>query len=525
MKIKQIILKDFKRFDSLNIELGDHPKKIVALVGPNGCGKSSVFDAFVEKIRDHRRTKDNPGASYYSKKYYSVDSEQRNEAYNKNNAITIIKDDNTRTFGKKSFYFRSPYRYTSKLNIENVRSLPDVSDDNESPGSSSSIDSRLQQNYERLIGNFFRDVYNKSITGSEWVEKNVKKINDILKKVLDINISYLGDPTRNKAQLYFEKESSKDFPYENLSSGEKEVVDIIIDLLIKSEEFNETIYCIDEPELHLNTKIQRKLLIEIEKIIPDSCQLWVATHSIGFLRALQVELRNQSCILDFSQEDYFNGEKKIYPIKTTRKNWKRIFETALEDLTGLLAPEIIVYCEGRKEPNNNGSEQGFDAIVYNQIFSEEYPDVLFVSSGGNTELDKNSEIALKILSKAFDEVKIILLKDRDINSDGCETSDIQRQAWLGEDFNSRRMLERREIENYLIDFEMISKVYSIIKKEDYEKIVQDIKNQNVKDKTNEIMQLCGMSHISKEDFLKNLASVVTRDTKVYKALKKVIFNT
>lgn len=522
MKIKQIKLKDFKRFDNLNIELGDQPKKIIALVGPNGCGKSSIFDAFVEKIRDYKGTKDNPGEFYYSKKYYSINPDERKEKYSKSNSILILKDDNTSNFDKKSFYFRSPYRYTSKLNIQNVKSLPDVIDDNESPGSSSSIDSRLQQNYERLIGNFFHEVYGQSITGSEWVEKNVKKINDILEQILEIKISYLGDPTRNKAQLYFEKDSSKDFPYENLSSGEKEVVDIIIDLLIKSDEFNETVYCIDEPELHLNTKIQRKLLVVMEKIIPDNCQLWVATHSIGFLRALQSDLKDKCSILDFSQEDYFNGEKNIYPIKTTRNNWKRIFETALEDLTGLISPEVIIYCEGKKEPDKNGEEQGLDAEIYNEIFSEECSEFLFVSSGGNTELDKNSEIALKILNKAFNGVRVVLLKDRDINGDGTETSSDQRLEWLKVNENARRMLDRREIENYLYDFEVISKAYPIVTFEIYAGLITDIKNQNVKDITGQIMSLCSVNNISKDNFKKNLATFITVDTQIYKELKSVI---
>ncbi|MBI1818946.1 MAG: AAA family ATPase [Nitrospirae bacterium] len=42
MKLKTVRLKKFKRFDDLTINLGENLKKIIALVGPNGCGKSSV---------------------------------------------------------------------------------------------------------------------------------------------------------------------------------------------------------------------------------------------------------------------------------------------------------------------------------------------------------------------------------------------------------------------------------------------------------------------------------------------------
>ena len=47
MRIKKIHLVKYKRFYDLSIDLGDEPKRIIALVGPNGCGKSSVFDAML----------------------------------------------------------------------------------------------------------------------------------------------------------------------------------------------------------------------------------------------------------------------------------------------------------------------------------------------------------------------------------------------------------------------------------------------------------------------------------------------
>ena len=162
-----------------------------------------------------------------------------------------------------------------------------------------------------------------------------------------------------------------------LSTGEKECVDMLIDIYLRKEVYKETIYCIDEPELHLHTAIQRKLLKEIIEMIPEDSQLWICTHSIGFLRALQLDYNHECQVLDFGSADYFNGSKTIVPIPKTRKNWSAIFETALEDLTGLIAPKTLIYCEGLAKPGSGMREKGFDARVFNQIFENAYPDTLF----------------------------------------------------------------------------------------------------------------------------------------------------
>lgn len=526
MRIRQLRLQGFKRFHDLTIDLGESPKRIIALVGPNGCGKSCVFDAFEVEASKHKGG-GGGSPSFYSKGVYSEDIK---EGYVGNKAVQIIAQSAEHAFEKKSFLIRSPYRFTSKLDVKAIHQKPDVLEDQVRPKTSAELDNRLPDNYERLFSNWIADYGNRTIDKPGWKiqDELLSKINEVLDKVLEIRISSLGNVTnQNEGKLFFEKGPSKKLPYENLSAGEKEVVDIVLDLIVKARSFDDTVYCIDEPELHLNSAIQRRLLLEINELIPENCQLWIATHSIGFLRALQEELKEESQIINFSEHNFDSPTPvTLEPMLLTREKWKSIFSTALDDLTGLLAPKRIIYCEGRADtsPSQGHIEKGVDAIVYNTIFGEEFHDTHFVSSGGQTQPDKGSEFAIMVLSKALNEVQILLLKDKDINSDGREMTDEQRKGWLSGD-PCRRMLKRKEIENYLFDFEVISAAYPEVTKEQYTALIKDCCDPDVKEKAGDLKSLCGVGNsMNKEGFKIYLSKFFNRKMGVYKELKDCIFH-
>lgn len=533
MRIKKIKLTNgYKRFFDLTIDLGDSPSKVVALVGLNGLGKSSVLDGMLYLQSKYSHI----GISAISdRKYHSVDDlpsfdttwrENVQIEFTSGNFETVFAQKQALGQGKTLFNFRSPYRYSSSLQVEQLNKVSKITDNNIGAGATSQLDQKIIDSYQRIyimIDHLIKED-GSTFTYQQAKDKVLGLLNQSLREVLDIEISDHGNILSGRGTFYFKKsDQQKEFDFNVLSSGEKEVVDILLDFFLKKDEFNDSIYIIDEPELHINTNVQRKLLEEIVKIIPDSCQLWVATHSIGFLNALKQDYPDDSSIIWFN-ESFVTSPVTLKPMTKSRSNWKKVFETALEDLTGLISPKTIVYCEGRKESSSVGAEQGFDANVYNIIFEKKYPDILFISSGGHTEPDKYSEIALKILNKAFDGVTMLLLKDKDINGSGDETSDEQRLHWIAEEPTSRRMLERKEIENYLFDFEILLKLKPDLDILDYNLIVTDIKDENVKDKGAEIKVLCGQGQVSLEDFKFNLASLVTSETVIFRELERIILN-
>ena len=102
--------------------------------------------------------------------------------------------------------------------------------------------------------------------------------------------------------------TTKDFSYQNLSAGEKSAFDLILDMVVQSKYYPDAVYCIDEPELHMHTKLQGKVLRELYLLIPGQSQLWVSTHSIGMLQeAEDIEKANPGTVvfLDFGYQSQF----------------------------------------------------------------------------------------------------------------------------------------------------------------------------------------------------------------------------
>lgn len=535
MFIKKISLKDYKRFHDLTIDLGSNPQRIIALVGPNGCGKSSVFDAilsftflwagvigenFERDYRYHSLTQD---PTFFD--HPAIKIEYTEEGNLSDIRTKREEQGNTRS----SLSFRSSYRYNSKLSIREISTHPPIKENKSGASLACSIDSRIETNYRSLLAYLTDYMQANDARPSEANSYVIGSLNDAIRRCLDIEIVSLGNVANGEGTIFFKKsDTQKAFQYNVLSSGEKEVVDILIDLFLRREFYNDSIYIIDEPELHLHTAMQRKLLLEINKMIPENCQIWIATHSIGFIRALQDELREIVQIIEFPADNKWASEVyTLSPSVPSHTMWRRIFSTALDDLAMLICPKKLVYCEGRDMPGTGGRERGLDAIVYNTLFARQYPDVLFISSGGNTELDSRSDIAIQLLSKALPDLEIFVLKDRDCAS-GKPVTEAMRQEYLETNPESHRILKRFEIENYLYDKPVLAE-YCLrngraFDESFYDGIITDIVNQELKSRTSEIKRACGIdTSISQEVFKKKLAECIDPSMTVYQELERIIF--
>ena len=529
MRIRSISLKGYKRFKNLTIDLGNAPARIVALVGPNGCGKSSVFDALLYLYGAHSRIGATGLRDY---RYHSLDQDPNFGV--KKIAVrfttgTFAEVWERRTQNRNTLLsFRSSYRYNTEVKVDQIRAVKDIAVNQDGASTTIAMDSKMEINYRRLQANYSRYRDDNDVRPSEARRHVVNELNRSLKACLDVEVADLGVVEADRGTLYFARgDQEEPFAFDLLSSGEKEVVDLLLDLYLRQDVYDDTVFLIDEPELHLNTSIQRKLLREIDRLVGKDCQIWVATHSIGFLRALQDDLEADCHVIDFGRVQGLGfAPHTLRPMPKTRANWKSLFETALDDLAGLICPQRLVYCEGKAE-SRTGEEQGLDANVYNKVFGETHGDTLFVSSGGSTQPEHASELGISLLSKVFDDLEILVLVDRDFASGG-PTSQSDRQTYLDNHAPNHRVLVRWEIENYLYDREVLQRYCDDrgldFDEEAYARNVDDIADDNVKDRTGAIKRACRIrGNISPYHFKLQLATYITPETSVYGELEASIF--
>jgi len=538
MKISHIKLKNYKRFTDLTITNLPPTAKLIILVGPNGSGKTSLFDAFLLWYGLHCQYPIN------SDKYFHLKSEINDNAwYSK--LVNIEFHDNPNQFGplhkgngpirKGQFYFRTAYRNESDFLIDQLKNQFDPTQ--KLIKSLSENDITVSENYQRLISYTLSGVYNEKNnhkTIESFREELIGKIKSSLNNVFDdLTLSSIGNPTSN-GSFYFTKGTSTDFHYKNLSGGEKSAFDIILDLIIKSSYYSNAIFCIDEPEAHMHTRLQSALLEEIYNIIPDSSQLWLATHSLGMLKkAKELEEKNPGSVVFINFDNLnFDLPLVIEPSEINKTIWNKFIEIALDDFSKLILPSTIVICEGTSKGRKY---KNFDAQIYSKIFEKKHPDVTFVSFGSISELENDNNIGYLAVHELFKNSKIIKITDRDDKS----SPEIEESKQKG-----INVLSKRHLESYLLDDEIIIKLCNSIGKSS--KIEECLNNKNqlleestkrnnpiddIKSASGEIycklkslleLTQCGNT---KEAFLRDtITPLITEETKIYQELEKEIFN-
>ena len=309
MNISELHLRNFKRFTDLKIDLSGSAPKLVLLIGANGSGKSSIFDA-LEYLSGRSK-----GVRDYYLSYFKKD---RNEdvsvscllgggysVQRSNQQMTTCAPDlNLRN----AFYGRSSLRTVPELPSRQSGAI-DLPADADRPQRSIEWDTRFEADISYVTVQILREVWGERFDSEQMKARFLEPINDAMVRVFgnggatalrltSMILALEGKPP----DIQFSKGQSN-IHYDLLSSGEKEVFNILLNLFVRREYFTNAIYFIDELDVHLHTRLQYALLQEIvEHWIPENSQLWTASHSLGFID--YASSGDDAAIIDFDDLDF-----------------------------------------------------------------------------------------------------------------------------------------------------------------------------------------------------------------------------
>ncbi|KAF0246184.1 MAG: hypothetical protein FD180_926 [Planctomycetota bacterium] len=408
MRIRSIRLRNFKRFTDLLVHEIPNSAKLIVVVGPNGCGKSSLFDALLQWYRRNAAF-----GIHQEEIYFRKDLEQ---PFDWNQIIEVALHGNA-TPRKGSLYVRTAHRNDPDFSISRFN-RPPVPSEIVRFARVIEDDKTVSENYLRLVHDTAAAMYdtaNDSRKVQEVREELIGQVRASMKNVFgDLLLNNIADPF-GSGGFFFEKGTVKSFHYKNLSGGEKAAFDLLLDLHVKRRYFPDAVYCIDEVETHLHTRVQGALVREMVEILPGDSQLWVTTHSLGVLRTAQemeVSVPGSVCILDFDGVDP-DVPMELAPATLGRVSWEKLLSITLDDLSKRIAPKVVVLCEGSSVGTRR---KDFDAEIYNRILGAHAPEILFVSGGSSQQVAAMGISVRGILSRISPTTKVCALADRDDKS-------------------------------------------------------------------------------------------------------------
>jgi predicted ATPase len=410
MRIRKLHLKNFKRFTDLTIDNIPDNAKLVLLIGSNGSGKSSIFDAFGYLINRSIGKFDVP-LSYYHKntKPSEINVQLASDSEGKEGSANLSA--NSEAFRK--FIGRSSIRIVPRITNN---AFPDaIKDDSDRPASFIDTDTRFDTDlwtYIEKIDNALREPVfaGKSADTLKIFQDQIIPINNSLLNIFgddattNIQIAeYQGPTSFAPGKLIFKKGDSK-INYDLLSHGEKQVIILLLNFLVRKQYYNDAIIFIDEMDCHLNTALQSTLLKEIvDNWIPDNAQLWTASHSLGFIQYAKES--EQAVIFDFDNLD-FDIPRVLTP---EPKDNSDIYNLAVskEILPELFKDRDIVFVEN--EDKKYYASLNIDKILF--VPEKNRDSVFFKAKAGQfkglVDRDLLTDEDIVLIEKEYSKLKIL----------------------------------------------------------------------------------------------------------------------
>lgn len=454
MRLKKIEVKNILPVKSFCVdELSD----TVVIAGPNGVGKTRLINGILTFFQNPNS---NPNINLIVE---ATCNEERTDWGKKVLDTTIPEEAGKLKATLKKTKWRTKWR-SSVINFESDRTIQKITPyafswitpdpDEEQIGWNTTF-SGLKNRFQDTVHSIYRKVHSRRDKIASKAEKLIKEGEETMelnfsdpivpfkevfsqllspKKLLDVN--------PKKQELKYEYDG-QEFLINSLSSGEREVVNIVFDFFLRSPSDNIVIF--DEPELHLHPELSYKLLHTL-KTIGKNNQFIFCTHSPDIITA---SLDNSVVFIAPPTEESTNQAFMVKEDDETNQALK------------MLGQSIGIISLGRKIVLVEGVNSSLDKQVYGAILKNRFPNLVLVPSGGMDIIRSFTTIYNHVLERTIWGVDFFMLCDQDVILPSKSIGELEAEAK-----GRLKIIKRYHIENYFLDEDILAKIFSQMEPEE-----------------------------------------------------------
>jgi ABC-type lipoprotein export system ATPase subunit len=423
---------------------------VVVIAGANGVGKTRLLDRLIQSFRS-------PAVGSVVLEIEAT-SPPEAASWKKNALNTGSPDDvsllrRTLTNARKRTNWRSSViHFESDRSIQQIRpftwtwELPDPWEENYGwEGTFGGLRSRFEDTIHSLFRKFQgrRDQMGKDLEaalkkgpitiGPEAYPDPLTPFKAAFSQLLAPKELLDPDP-KNQRLLY--TVGGETFGIDQLSSGEREVVNIVFDFLLRSP--SDCIVFFDEPELHLHPELSYKLLQTLRGA-GERNQFIFCTHSPDIITA---SLDNSVVFIGPPRPD---GANQAVPVRE---------DDETNQALRLLGHSVGIVALGKKIVLIEGQATSLDKQVYGAILKNRFPELVLVPSGGKGVITSFGHLNDAVLNKTIWGVEFYMVCDRDAVPLSRSVTTIEAEA-----AGRLRILPRYHLENYFLDPTVLAEVF------------------------------------------------------------------
>ena len=465
MKIRELHVEKFKRFSSLDLELGDFD----LLIGPNQCGKSTVLQALtvfqfcLSATLSSRRATDGTTETVLKHKGFGweeftpipiahpldlwTDRFQQRFKRQIRFKIEVIFD----TGGKVSMSIGLPHnRFSIHPNAENVANL-DILRGVSIVFVPSFAGLLVKEQYQtpamkralRASGRHGEIIRNTLLELKKYPEKH-GQLQRILANAFGTDLKEIDFDAETDVYIgsQYDEGRPKLFEIASSGSGLHQFVQILAFIMIEKP----TTVLMDEPDAHIHSALQAELLRVIQQIAEaEDVQVVIATHSKELIEAV-----GPHNIISFSPEGVPTHLRTRYDVLEAIRNLGALDNI---DLANLRHCQKCIFVEGRFD--RKAIEMLVEKVGNESLARRLRVGTVFIKMGGR---DKPVTDMLAMLQQLFDtpnRIDALVVRDRDymLQDDYESYEDLfntEGQTW--------HIWRKNEIENFLLIPEAIHRL-------------------------------------------------------------------